>query len=160
MDRESFESIPRLDASDLHDQGQVKLDDRRLPLRIGTRFSGWIPTVRIGANRLQVTWSTENGRARQDQSIGIAHFTPRDGNLCTCFCCPDCGKLRKQLFLVNRETKAPACFSFVCQWCVDFPNRSPVRQRPGAGGRGRSASPVRQRHGASGRRRSASGQKR
>jgi hypothetical protein len=130
MDRETFKITPRLEAPDLLRDWRPA-GPRRLPLRIGTRHAGLLQVTNFGSNQLQLTWSVDVGRGQQDQTIKVIRFGSQE----CCLVCPDCGRWRKQLFMVpTGKTPGPKRYWFTCRWCRWCADLEPVSKRSGRRG--------------------------
>jgi hypothetical protein len=107
--------VPHIDA------GEVKrcLEDGRgfVGLRFGLKPAGLVKVKLMPATGVELSWSSNGGRAWDSQLITLTRFT-HDGEDHVCFNCEQCDRPRKRLFLV-RDGRNPIArmHAFLCIKC-------------------------------------------
>jgi hypothetical protein len=137
MDR-NLEIPLHIAASDFDDhwQGSAASGHGYVPLRMEFKPIGVIKTSAAGEGKVDLCWSSDDGRRLNQQSITLSGFKT-DGQDHVCLGCPGCGRPRKHLFLVavpsrGRSDDCTNGFAFVCKKCSGIDttkNRKSWRQK-------------------------------
>jgi hypothetical protein len=110
-------------ARDLDPPLHLEADDFRdaiagrgaVPLRFEFKQVGLVKAIEIGEGAFELSWSSDGGLVVNRQIISLRQF-PDGGRACILLICPECGRPRKQLFLVSNRARGRGkkSYRFLC----------------------------------------------
>jgi hypothetical protein len=130
---------PHIDAGDFDDKWQARaaMGQGFVSMKFEFKQVGRIKTTVMEEDRVELCWSTDDGRRLNRQSITLSRFKA-EGQDHVYLGCPGCGRPRKQLFLVavrnkGRPDDGTKAFAFICKKCsgIDTGHGRNWRRRPG-----------------------------
>ena len=114
---------PHIEAGDFNDKWQARAATGQgfVSMKFEFKQVGRVKTTVMEEDRVELCWSSDDGRRLNRQSITLSRFKT-EGRDHVCLGCPGCGRPRKQLFLVavrnkGRSDGGTKAFAFVCKKC-------------------------------------------
>lgn len=119
---------PYIDAANFDEnwRAQAAIGSTRVPLKFDFKPIGFVATVALQENQLELSWSSGSGRVQHRQVVRRSWFVAQ-GKQHICLSCPACPpkrNQRKRLFLVEsgqsrrattKSTKS--AYEFLCKMC-------------------------------------------
>jgi hypothetical protein len=113
MSVETFKTIPRLEADDLHRHRSPGAESFRVALKRYHVLASSIQVKRLDASHLKVSWSVDGGTATESQMLTV-HW-----GAVLSLRCPECKEFRKCLFFTTHDDCPFDTNWFHCERCID-----------------------------------------
>jgi hypothetical protein len=119
----NLELPPHIGADDFDNNWEASVASGHacVPMRMNFKQIGVVKTIAAGEGKVDLCWSSDDGRRLNRQSITLSRFKT-EGHDHVSLGCPGCGRPRKQLFLVAGRNKCrpgdgTKPFVFLCKKC-------------------------------------------